>query len=189
VGAQDANRSQGSGASGGDAVPAGHGARTTDRDRLVEDVEAQLRRVTVESQRLGHEFASRHGLHPTDFQALVYVMDAEGAGSPLTPGELSSRLQLTSGATTAVIARLERHGHLRRDRDDADRRKVHLRWAADGMAVAMDFFGRLLPLREAVMGPMSTGELAVVRTFLAAMADGFSAHRTALQQESSGPVP
>lgn len=164
----------------------GHGPRGTERERLVEEVEALLRRVTVESQRLGHEFASRHGLHPTDFEALVHVMDAEGAGSPLTPGELAAKLRLSSGATTAVVDRLEKQGHIRRDRDDVDRRKLHLRWAEHGMAVAMDFFGRLAPLQEEVMGPMSEADLAVVRRFLTGMADGIAAHRRALDDE---PAP
>ncbi|MBI4942894.1 MAG: MarR family transcriptional regulator [Actinobacteria bacterium] len=164
----------------------GYGPRGTERERLVEEVEALLRRVTVESQRLGHEFASRHGLHPTDFEALVHVMDAQGAGAPLTPGELAAKLRLSSGATTAVVDRLEKQGHIRRDRDDVDRRKLHLRWAEHGMAVAMDFFGRLVPLQEEVMGPMSDADLAVVRRFLAGMADGLAAHRQALDDE---PAP
>lgn len=165
----------------GDRTP-GFGPRRTEHERLVEEVEALLRRVTVESQRMGHEFAALHGLHATDFEALVHVMDAEGAGQPLTPGELAARLRLSSGATTAVIDRLEGHGHIRRDRDDADRRKVHLRWAEHGMAVALDFFGRLQPLRTQVMDPMSDADLAVVHRFLTGMADGIAEHRRALDE-------
>jgi DNA-binding MarR family transcriptional regulator len=163
-------------------VEQGYGARGTDRERLVEEIEALLRRVTVESQRLGHEFAARHGLHPTDFEALVHVMDAEGGGTPLTPGELAGKLRLSSGATTAVVDRLEKQGHVRRDRDDVDRRKVHLRWAEHGVAVAMEFFGGLVPLRDAVMGPMSEADLGTVRRFLAEMSDAIASHRTALDQ-------
>ncbi len=167
-------------------VEQGHGPRGAEREHLIEEVEALLRRVTVESQRLGHEFASRHGLHPTDFEALVHIMDAERAGAALTPGELAAKLRLSSGATTAVVDRLEKQGHIRRDRDDADRRKVHLRWAEHGMAVAMDFFGRLGPLQDEVMGPMSDHDLTVVRRFLMAMADGIAAHRRVLEDE---PAP
>ncbi len=167
-------------------VEQGHGPRGAEREHLIEEVEALLRRVTVESQRLGHEFASRHGLHPTDFEALVHIMDAERAGAALTPGELAAKLRLSSGATTAVVDRLEKQGHIRRDRDDADRRKVHLRWAEHGMAVAMDFFGRLGPLQDEVMGPMSARDLTVVRRFLMAMADGIAAHRRVLDDE---PAP
>lgn len=160
----------------------GAGPRGTEHGRLVEEVEALLRRVTVESQRLGHEFAALHGLHATDFEALVHVMDAEAAGAPLTPGELATRLRLSSGATTAVIDRLERRGHLHRDRDDADRRKIHLRRAEHGLAVALEFFGGLMPLRERVMEPMSDADLAVVHRFLTSMADGFAGYRSLLAE-------
>jgi len=166
----------------------GFGPRDTPHERLVEQVEMLLRRMTTESQRLGHEFAARHGLHATDFEALVHVMDAEGGGTPLTPGRLAVRLQLSSGATTAVIDRLERQGHIRRERDGADRRKVQLRWAEYGMAVAMDFFGGLLPLRERVMDPLPDDQLTVVRDFLAAYADGIAQYRADLRG-ASGDAP
>lgn len=152
------------------------------RERLVEDVESLMRRLTVESERLAHEFAGRHDLHSTDFQALVHVMEAQRRGTPLSPGELGEALSLSSGATTAVIDRLERAGHLRRDRDPSDRRKVRLRWAEHGMAVAQDFFGGLLPVRDAVTGPMSEDELEVVRRFLAGMADGLADYRRSIAE-------
>lgn len=154
------------------------------RERLLDDVETQMRRMTVESERLAHEFAGRHDLHSTDFQALVHVMHAEGRGRPLSPGELGQALSLSSGATTAVVDRLERAGHIRRDRDPQDRRKVRLRWAEHGMAVAQDFFGGLLPLRQDVMGAMSDADLRVVRQFLAAMSDGMAAYRRQLEREA-----
>ena len=159
--------------------PRGHA-----REDLLDEVERQMRRMTVESERLAHEFAGRHDLHSTDFQALVHVMDAEGRGRPLSPGELGQALSLSSGATTAVVDRLERAGHVRRDRDPCDRRKVRLRWAEHGMAVAQDFFGGLLPLRRDVMGAMSDDDLHVVRRFLAAMGDGMAAYRRQLEREA-----
>lgn len=160
---------------------AGDGRHDAAREGLLDEVERQMRRMTVESERLAHEFAGRHDLHSTDFQALVHVMDAEGRGRPLSPGELGQALSLSSGATTAVVDRLERAGHVRRDRDPADRRKVRLRWAEHGMAVAQDFFGGLLPLRRDVMGAMSDDDLDVVRRFLAAMSDGLAAYRRRLE--------
>lgn len=154
------------------------------RERLMDEVEAQMRRMTVESERLAHDFAGRHDLHSTDFQALVHVMEAEGRGTPLSPGELGQALSLSSGATTAVVDRLERAGHLRRDRDPSDRRKVRLRWAEHGMAVAQNFFGGLLPLRDSVMGSMTDAELDVVRRFLASMSDGIAAYRKTIEREA-----
>lgn len=163
----------------------GYEPRRDPRERLMDEVESQMRRMTVESERLAHDFAGRHDLHSTDFQALVHVMEAEGRGRPLSPGELGQALSLSSGATTAVVDRLERAGHLHRDRDPQDRRKVRLRWAEHGMAVAQDFFGGLLPLRESVMGSMTDDELHVVRRFLASMSDGMAAYRKKIEREGA----
>ncbi|HWS33957.1 MAG TPA: MarR family transcriptional regulator, partial [Actinoplanes sp.] len=90
-----------------------------------------------EAQHIGHAFASQHRLHATDMHALLAVMQAERRGAPLTPGRLGENIGLTSGATTALIDRLERGGHLRRSRESADRRVVHLRYADAGMALAL----------------------------------------------------
>ena len=160
-----------------------YGRPETPRGRLVEEVEVLVRRMTVEAEQLAHVFADRHGLHGTDFQALIRVMDAEGRGKPLTPGELGAALRLSSGATTAVVDRLERQGHLRRDRDDADRRKVHLRYAERGMAVALEFFGPLGARNAELMTAYSDADLEVVRRFLAGMGDLFADYRDAVATE------
>jgi hypothetical protein len=44
----------------------------------------------------------------------------------MTPGRLGEELNLTSPSVTALLDRLERHGHLRRVRDQRDRRRVTL---------------------------------------------------------------
>ena len=154
--------------------------RSTPRAALEQDVEAQVRRLTVESQRLAHTFADRHGLHATDFEALIHVMDAEGRGAPLTPGDLAAALGLTSGATTAVVDRLEKHQLVRRDRDDADRRKVHLRFADRGMTLSLEFFGGLRQTSTALMARFSDDELTTIHRFMAQMSDLLSAHGDAV---------
>jgi DNA-binding MarR family transcriptional regulator len=149
----------------------------TSRSTLAGDVEGLIRRLSVESQKLAHTFADRHGLHATDFEALVHVMEAEGRDAPLTPGQLSAALGLTSGATSAVIDRLERRGHVRRDRADTDRRKVHLRYAEVGRALAMQFFGGLRGPTDAVIDDFSDDELRAIRRFLARMTTTLADHR------------
>ena len=50
----------------------------------------------------------------------------------MTAGELAGRLGLGAPATTALVDRLESAGHVRRDRDPHDRRKVTIVDAAAG---------------------------------------------------------
>jgi DNA-binding MarR family transcriptional regulator len=166
-----------------------YGSRDTARAALERDLEALVRRLTVESQRLAHAFAERHGLHATDLEALIHVMDAEGRGAPLTPGDLSAVLRITSGATTAVVDRLERHQLVRRDRDDADRRKVHLRFADHGQAIAMEFFGGLQQLNTALMAQFTDDDLETVRRFMTQMGDMISTHRSDVEHGTAGQLP
>ncbi len=56
-------------------------------------------------------------------------MDHLHASDELTPGELGDRLALTSGAVTALIDRLERHGWVERVPHATDRRSVVVRRA------------------------------------------------------------
>jgi DNA-binding MarR family transcriptional regulator len=153
-------------------------ARKTERDRLREEIVNLMRSYSVEAQHVGHAFAQRHGLHPTDLQALIAVMHAEGRGAPLTPGRLGEAIGLSSGATTAAIDRLERAGHLRRSRESTDRRLVHLRYGEPGMALAVEFFGPLGRRTDKVMADFSDDDLAMVSRFLRGMNEALAEHRT-----------
>ena len=64
--------------------------------------------------------AERLGMHATDIE----TMDLLNTLGPMTPGELSKRTGLTSGATTRLIDRLERAGYVRRKPEPLDRRCV-----------------------------------------------------------------
>jgi DNA-binding MarR family transcriptional regulator len=81
--------------------------------------------------------AEAAGLHPTDLYALnLLALDA-----PLTAGVLAERTGLTSGATTRLIDRLERRGHVRRVVDPGDRRRILIDVVPPAEAGADDVFG------------------------------------------------
>ncbi|WP_427152480.1 MarR family winged helix-turn-helix transcriptional regulator [Streptomyces sp. TRM70308] len=126
----------------------------------------QLRGVTAGVNRVAQEFARTHGLHPTDLLALIAILDGDGRGGPLTPGRLRRHLNLSSGAVSACLDRLERGGHVTRTRDSADGRVVHLHYAPAGRAVARDAFRPLARGTDAVRRRFSPAELAVVLRFL-----------------------
>jgi DNA-binding MarR family transcriptional regulator len=133
------------------------------RDELVR----LLQRYSVEAGRLGRAFAERHGLHPTDWTALLAVIQADRLGAPLTPGELGQRLGMSSGATTAVVDRLERGGHVRRVRDERDRRRLTLHRAAGAPPLLSAFLEPLNKAMDALLAGYSVAEAAVVQRFLA----------------------
>lgn len=149
---------------------------TDPQHQLRTDLVDLMRIYSVEAQHVVDTFAQRHGLHSTDMRALLAVLRAERGGDPLTPGRLGETLGLSSGATTAVIDRLAKAGHLRRTRESADRRVVHLRYGEAGQALAASFFRPLGARSHAVMDQFSVDELEVVRRFLQIMNDALVVH-------------
>lgn len=73
-----------------------------------------------------HDVAQRLGLNVTDLTCLGFILEAEAAKEPLTAGDLAQRANLTTGAITGVINRLERAGYAHRHSDPGDRRRVRV---------------------------------------------------------------
>jgi len=148
------------------------------------DIRQELVRLTqlliVEGAKIVGAFAELHGLHHTDVEAMGYVRIAEDRGTPMTAGALAAELGLTSGAITFVIDRLERAGHLTRQRDSNDRRKVLLRYSAEGRALADDFFAAHGRHGNAVMDQFTPEELQIVQRYLAATGTAMATHRHSL---------
>ncbi|SES16185.1 DNA-binding transcriptional regulator, MarR family [Lentzea xinjiangensis] len=127
------------------------------------DLSMLLRALVVESNRFLEIFSAAHRLHPTDMTALNLIMTAR---SPLTPGALAKALNLSASATTSVLDRLERAGHVTRDRHPGDRRRVELRVLADAQAIAARFFQPLAREYAAAWAGMSRQDREVVARFL-----------------------
>ncbi|MEU6231965.1 MarR family transcriptional regulator [Kitasatospora sp. NPDC047058] len=72
------------------------------------------------------DIAARLGLNVTDLTCLGFVIEAALAAEPLAAGDLAERAQLTTGAVTGVLNRLEKAGYARREADPADRRRVRV---------------------------------------------------------------
>jgi DNA-binding MarR family transcriptional regulator len=96
----------------------------------------------------------------------------------LTPGQLSTRLQLSSGGTTGLIQRMQRAGHVTRDVDPRDARSVVLRLTPEIQSWAADAWAPLVAEIDAFVVDMSSKEAEVVRRFLEAVADAADRHAT-----------
>ncbi|AYL34224.1 MarR family winged helix-turn-helix transcriptional regulator [Streptomyces fungicidicus] len=142
-----------------------------------------LRRMNTEFNRIAHEFAQAQGLHLTDVQALVAILDADPDDGPMTPGRLRRQLDLTSGAVTACVDRLEKAGHIRRVRAEGDRRVVHLHYAEAAKSVARDYFQPLARGTDAARARFRDDELRVVARFL----DEMNRELTLLRSRPSRP--
>lgn len=117
----------------------------TERSRVsAAETSWALRDVNRAAADVDHALARRMGLRPLDYTALSHVMTAEGA---MGPYRLSGALGISSGSATELIDRLERAGHVRRRRDEQDRRRVSVQ-ATD--AAVQRVLGELAPLFSAV---------------------------------------
>lgn len=131
----------------------------------------QLRRMHGEVGRVIQQYAARQNLHATDVQALAAILDAP---EPMTPTRLRAMLGLTSGAVTACVDRLERAGHVRRVREDTDRRVVHLHYADDARAAARTHFRPLANALRRAGADFDAHEMTVALRFLTALNDALA---------------
>ena len=132
-----------------------------DHDALVRALVDRVRDIAVASEQIGTAFASTQDLHATDFRALTLIYQAENAGTPLSPTRLAGALALSHGAVTYVVDRLTASGHVWRDADPADGRRVVLRIAGHGRDVAGSFFGPLGVAHSKTLASFSSDELAI----------------------------
>lgn len=134
-------------------------------------IAADVRALTAESDQIGHSFAGLHGLTANDFRALLQIMVAESAGAPLTAGELSKRMGTSGAAITYLVERMIASGHVLRDSDPDDRRKVLLRVADHGMAVGREFFSPLAEHTHDALAGLPDSDLAAAHRVFTALTE------------------
>ncbi|WBB71964.1 MarR family transcriptional regulator [Micromonospora sp. WMMD1128] len=85
---------------------------------------AHLMRAGRETSRLSTVFryavAERLGLTVSDLECLDHLADVGSA----TAGQIAERTNLTTGAVTSMLRRLQQAGYVTAERDPADRRRV-----------------------------------------------------------------
>ena len=143
-----------------------------ERVRLEGLIAADARALTAESEQLGRVFAVAHRLRPSDFRALLHILVAEGSGVPLTSGELRHKMGLSASAITYLVERMIGSGHIRRESDPTDRRKVILRHKEHDPDMAGSFFAPLAAHTHAAMTDVADVELTAAHRVLTALIDG-----------------
>src|ERR671935_3121788 len=125
-------------------------------------IRAALHRKALADARQRAALARRLGLTDSEVLAVQHLARA----GELTPGQLGTLLQLSSGGTTGLIHRLERAGHVSRYANPRDKRSTVLRltpaiadWASEAWAPFVAEIGTLA-------AALSAAEQEVVRRFL-----------------------
>ncbi|MGC0364089.1 DNA-binding MarR family transcriptional regulator [Rhodococcus sp. 27YEA15] len=153
------------------------------RNEWESKISSDVRALSAVSEEIGRAFGSRHKLRPNDFRALILIMVADVEGSPLTAGELGTRLGLSSAAMTYLVERMIESGHIRREKDTHDRRKVILRYAEHGMDVARNFFGPLGIRTNAALADLPDADLAAAHRVFTVLVEAMRAHVEELRSQ------
>ena len=163
----------------------GSGETAGGRAALESQISADLRVLTAESEQIGRVFAVVNDVRPTDFRALQHVMVAETAGASITSGELRQRMGLSGAAITYLVDRMMASGHITRESDPGDRRKVILRYSESGLATARAFFAPLGTHTHDAMADLSDADLSAASRVFAALIEAMRRY----QDELASPKP
>ena len=142
-----------------------------------EKVAALLRRFGFERDRYVKLLSRYLGMGRAEFDALDCIEEA----GELTPNQLSDRLGLTSGATTALIDRLEAAGQLTRSPHPDDRRSLLLRLTRSTDEDAAKKLSPYVRDMQAIAAALTDEERAVIGAFLEAAADAAEKNAAAVR--------
>ena len=131
-----------------------------------------------------HEVAHLLGLNVTDLTCMGHILGAEDV--PLSAGELAERANLTTGAVTGVLNRLERAGYARRLPDPVDRRRVRVvaepAAAARIVSVYEPFYARL----GSLFADYTPDEIAVIADWFGRAAEQAREHLAGIRSGVPG---
>lgn len=137
------------------------------RDSAVDAIVRALRGIDFHGEVLGQTIAIRLGLSESDIKALELLVDTH----PVTAGRLAELLNLSTGAVTRVLDRLEQAGYVRRTPDPADRRRVVVEVVPDRLTAVRKALEPLGEAHVAVVAAYSDDELDLINDFLSKMAE------------------
>lgn len=111
----------------------------------------RLRRASHYIDReIRRELAPR-GIELWELEILATLRRVGGPPYRMTSGALMEEAQLTSGAITKRVARLEERGWVRREIDPADRRRVFVVLTDEGLERAVQVFGVMSEVEGALL--------------------------------------
>lgn len=113
-----------------------------------------IRELSEAMDRYRHGFGASHELGTAEVTALAHLLYTEHT----TAGHLATRTNLTPGAATALMDRLERRGYITRNRPATNRRSLIIELTESGRRLAQSMFAPLFPLLERASAEPDTPE-------------------------------
>ncbi|BDI22859.1 MarR family winged helix-turn-helix transcriptional regulator [Herbiconiux sp. L3-i23] len=119
---------------------------------------------------LRRRFAAGLGVGMTEMQAMSYVLEAGGV---LTPKALAAHLDLSTGAVTALLDRLEANGAIERRANPSDRRSTLIALTDTGKRSIEGNYVEYEELVVAAAKSKSAKDLKVIAEFFHELAQSF----------------
>jgi DNA-binding MarR family transcriptional regulator len=138
-----------------------------DRDSALDAIVRALRKIDFHGEVFGQTIAVRLGLSESDIKALEVLVDSD----PVTAGRLAELLNLSTGAVTRVVDRLEQAGYVRRTPDAADRRRVVVEVVPERLSAVREALEPLGDAHAVVVAEYTDEQLELINDFLTKMAD------------------
>ena len=143
-------------------------------------IRAALHRKALADARQRAALARRLGLTDSEVLAVQHLARA----GELTPGQLGTLLQLSSGGTTGLIHRLQRAGHVSRHAHPRDRRSTVVRLTPAIAAWASEAWAPFVAELDALVEAMAPDERELVRRFAERAAQAAESHADRLVREA-----
>jgi DNA-binding MarR family transcriptional regulator len=131
----------------------------------------RLKRISILTRQIGRKIGESLGVNVTDMAALEQLL-SEG---PMTPSQLAEHLKVTTAAATQIVDRLERAGHVARQRQGEDRRKICIVPLEASIDRAFLQLAPMLDGLDRVIATLSPAERQVIEGFLGEVADVYDA--------------
>ena len=113
---------------------------------------------------LDRRIAATFGISQSAATALAVI---DGAGTPLTPSQVSERVLIASATMTATLDLLERRGWIRRVPNPADRRSVLIEITPEGRATTDRLLPGIRTVERTILSAITPDERAQLLDLLA----------------------
>jgi DNA-binding MarR family transcriptional regulator len=132
-----------------------------DKDQLKQQVILGAREYGIGSVLFRHAIGERLGVNVTDMECLGLIF-LKGLA---TPSELARHTSLSSGATTAMLDRLEKSSLIERRPNPNDRRSSHIVLVEETAQRIGPMFASLRQAQDKIVSSYTESELALLADF------------------------
>jgi DNA-binding MarR family transcriptional regulator len=131
----------------------------------------RLKTISMLTRQIGRKIGESLGVNVTDMAALEQLLNH----GPMTPGQLAEHLKVTTAAATQIVDRLERAGHVARERRANDRRKICVVPIEASVDRAFAQLAPMLDGLDGVIASLAPDERQVIERFLDQVVDVYGA--------------